>query len=309
MSDAKPSWVATAHQIAVRALGWLSLSRDRFALPAGVSSNQLRPNEDMKPLGELLLVACIAMREATMGSRETQVARALVEFAWAQVRGGDVLHELQREQPIETYPMETYAWFARAGYRHRQMDELVAHLNHLRAGRVLEVVPNRALAIFNAERQLGLPSRHAPAVLTARTWLGGTPEPWAIDFFTFYSMTHTVFHLTDWGSRPDGLPAHLQGYLHAWLPAWLEVYLEAGEWDLISELLIVNSCLTEPDDYPHAWEALAGAQQPDGLLPARPQRVQTDAAKAFSDHYHATAVTTIAGILAVSRRIGAQASR
>jgi hypothetical protein len=38
-----------------------------------------------------------------------------------------------------------------------------------RAGRVLEVVANRALAVFNAERQLGLPHRVDPAVLTART--------------------------------------------------------------------------------------------------------------------------------------------
>lgn len=309
MSDDMPSWVATAHQVAVRALGWVDAARGRFALPAGISSDRLRPNEDMKPLGELLLVACIALREGSMGSRETQVASALVDFAWAQLRDGDVLHELQRDQPIETYPMETYAWFARTGYRHSRLDELVAHLNRLRAGRVLEVVPNRALAVFNAERQLGLPQRVDPAALTARTWLGGTPEPWAIDFFTFYAMTHTVFHLTDWGARPDGLPAHLQGYVHAWLPAWLEVYLEAGEWDLVSELLIVNLCLTEPDDHSSAWEALARAQQPDGLLPARPQRVPTDAVKAFGDHYHSTVVTAIAGILAVSRRIGAQATR
>jgi hypothetical protein len=68
-------------------------------------------------------------------------------------------------------------------------------------------------------------------------------------------------------------------------------------------------CLTEPDDYPHAWEALARAQQPDGLLPARPQRVPTDAAKAFREHYHPTVVAAIAGTLAVSRRIGAQATQ
>jgi hypothetical protein len=309
MTDAVPSWVTTAHQVAVRALSWVDAKRNHFALPVGVSSDRLRPNEDMKPLGELLLVACIAVREGTMGSRETQVASALIEFAWAQLRDGDVLHELQCDQPIETYPIETYAWLARTGHRHPRLDELAAHLNGLRAGRVLEVVPNRALAVFNAERQLGLPQRENPAVLTARTWLGGTPEPWAIDFFTFYAMTHTVFHLTDWGLRPDGLPAHLQSYLLAWLPAWLEVYLEAGEWDLVCELLIVNLCLTQPDDYPHAWEALARAQQPDGLLPARPQRVPTDEAKAFGDHYHSTVVAAIAGILTVSRRIGVQVTQ
>ncbi len=305
MTDGMVSWVLTARQITVGALDWLEAARDHFALPADVCTDRLHPNEDIKPLGELLLVACIALREGSIGSRQTQIACALVDFAWAQLRDGEVLYELQREQPIETYPLETYAWFARIGYRHPRLDQLAAHLNQLRAGRVLEVVPNRALAVFNAERQLGLPPRVDPAVLTARTWLGGTPEPWAIDFFTLYCMTHTVFHLTDWGAHPDGLPVHLQRYLHAWLPAWLEVYLEAGEWDLISELLIVGLCLTEPADNPDAWEALARAQQPDGLLPARPERVPTDAAKAFRDHYHSTVVAAIAGILAMSRHIAA----
>ncbi|MGH3513886.1 MAG: DUF6895 family protein [Pseudonocardiaceae bacterium] len=309
MSDVRPSWVATAHQVAVRALGWLDAARDHFALPVDVASDRLRPNEDIKPLGELALTVSIAIREAAAGSREAQLAPALAAFAWAQFRDGDVLYELQREQPIETFPTETYAWFARTGHRHPRLDELVAHLSGLRAARVTEVVPNRALAIFNAERLLGLPHRGDPAALTARTWLGGTPEPWAIDFFTLYAVTHAVFHLTDWGARADDLPPHLQTYLHAWLPAWLEVYLEAGQWDLVGELLIVDLCLTEPDCHPHAWEALARAQQPDGLLPTGPERVPTDAAKAFREHYHPTIVAAIAGTLAVSRRIGAQATR
>jgi hypothetical protein len=116
---------------------------------------------------------------------------------------------------------------------------------------VIELLPTRALAVLNATRTLGLPARADPAELTARTWLGGTPEPWTTDFSTLYAMTHTVFHLTDWGAHPDGLPEHLQAYLQAWLPAWLEVYLEAGQWDLISELLIVDLCLTEPAYQPN----------------------------------------------------------
>jgi len=37
--------------------------------------------------------------------------------------------------------------------------------------------------------------------------------------------------------------------------------------------------------------------------------VPIDAAKAFREHYHPTIVAAIAGTLAVSRRIGAQATR
>lgn len=95
----------------------------------------------------------------------------------------------------------------------------------------------------------------------------------------------------------------MQAYLHAWLPAWLEVYLEAGQWDLVGELLIVDLCLTEPEYHPNAWDQLARAQQPDGLLPAGPERVPQDTAKAFRNHYHPTVVAAIVGTLAVSRRI------
>ena len=116
-------------------------------------------------------------------------------------------------------------------------------------------------------------------------------------------MTHTVFHLTDWGAHPHGLPDHIQDYLQSWLPAWLEVYLEAGQWDLVAELLIVDLCLTDPEFYPHAWDRVAGAQHADGLLPYGPMRVPHKLAKAFRNHYHLTLAATIAGTLAVSRRI------
>jgi hypothetical protein len=309
MTDGTVSWVATVHQIAARALGWLNQAQHHFALPTDISSDRLDPIQHIKPLNELVIPACLALREGSMGTRETQIASALIEFAWAQLREGEVLYEIQREQPIETYPLECYVWLARCGYRHPRLDKLAAHLNRLRAARVLEVVPNRALAVFNTDRQLGLPPRVDPTVLTARTWLGGTPEPWAVDFLTLYGMTHTVFHLTNWGAYPDGLPKQLQRYLHAWLPAWLEVYLEAGDWDLVSELLIVGLCLSEPDDTPHAWQALARAQLPDGLLPAKAGPVPTDTAKAFRDHYHPTVVVAIAGILALSHHLGAQATQ
>lgn len=303
MTGSTTPWAAAAHHLAVRAFGWLDAATEHFALPADASLDRLDINKHIKPLSELALAGSIAVREGATGSRETRLAPALVEFAWRELREGDVLYELQRANPTVTHPMETYAPFVRAGYHHRRLEELLAHLTSLRAARVIELLPTRALAVLNATRTLGLPARADPAELTARTWLGGTPEPWTTDFSTLYAMTHTVFHLTDWGARLDGLPEHLQAYLHAWLPAWLEVYLEAGQWDLISELLIVDLCLTEPAYHPSAWDCLTRAQQPNGLLPAGPERVPQDTAKAFRNHYHPTLTAAIAATLAISRRI------
>jgi hypothetical protein len=301
MTRAAAGIAATAQQVAVRAWEWLDAGIEHFALPAEVSPAQLDVAEVIKPLGELALAGSLVTREGAAGHRQAQIASALVEFAWAQLRGGEVLYEAQRAKPVATYPMETYAPFVRAGYRHRALDDLLGHLTSLRAAR--ELLPNRALAVFNAARVLGLPTRADPTELAARTWLGGMPEPWAVDFVTLYAMTHTVFHLTDWGAYPSGLPDHLQAYLQSWLPAWVEVYLEAGQWDLVAELLIVDLCLTDPEFYPHAWDGLVGAQHSNGLLPYGPMRVSHTLTKAFRNHYHPTLVAAIAGTLAVSRRI------
>jgi hypothetical protein len=298
----------TAQQVAAAALGWLDAALEHFALPEQVPPAHVDADEKIKPLGELALVASLVIREGAAGHRQAHIAAALAEFAWRQLRDGEVLYELQRANLVATYPVETYAPFVRAGYHHRQLEELLAYLSGLRAAQVVELLPNRALAVVNAQRTVGLPVCADLATLAARTWLGGTPEPWAVDFFTLYAMTHTVFHLTDWGAHPSGLPDHVQVYLCAWLPAWLEVYLEAGQWDLVAELLIVDLCLTEPDFYPHAWECLAGAQHSDGLVPYGPVRVPREVAKAFRNHYHPTLVTAIAGTLAVSRRM-TQATR
>jgi hypothetical protein len=286
----------------VGAWRWLDAVRDRFALPSDASFDQLHPAEDIKPLGELTLAASLAIREDALGSREKHIARSLIDFAWTQLHHGELLFDLI-SATLVPYPMEIYAWFRRAGYRYPRLDQLLGHLTNLRAARTPEVAAHRVLAASNAARLLGLPQRVNPAALAALTWLGGTPEPWRVDPFILYAMTHTVFHLTDWGARPQQLSANQQSYLHAWLPAWLEVYLEAGQWDLLGELLIVDLCLNAPDHHPHAWHALARAQHPDGLLPAGPERVPHQAAKAFRSHHHPTIVAAIAGTMAVSHHI------
>jgi hypothetical protein len=202
--------------------------------------------------------------------------------------------------------MEMYASFVRAGYRHRPLEALCAHLVGLRAARVRELAPHDQLAVVVAARQLGLPAPVDPLVLVERTWLGGQPEPWMLDAAAAYALTHTVFHLTDFGADPCGLPQELQKYLHLWLPVWVEVVTETKAWDLLAELLIVDACLTAPQTYPQAWEYLALGQYPDGMLPQSIPQALRDPEKEFRIHYHPTLVAVIAGTLAVSRSVGAR---
>ncbi|MDQ0753793.1 hypothetical protein QF034_008024 [Streptomyces africanus] len=85
---------------------------------------------------------------------------------------------------------------------------------------VLEATPTRRLGLSAFQRRFGLTPRPPEAELRDTTWLARTPEPWAVEGHIAYDVTHNVFHLTDWGERPDGLPPGTADYLATWLPVW-----------------------------------------------------------------------------------------
>lgn len=307
-TDTETEWAVSAQRVADRAWRWLDANHTEFALPPDVAAPELDVVRHLKPLTELALAGSIAVREGTTGRHATTAAHTLVEFAWAQLHDGNLLCDIQRERPLDTTPLEMYAPFVRAGRRNAELDAQLNHLAGLRATRVPEHVPNRMLAMINSERLVGLATTWDVPALTGRTWLGATPEPWTADLSTLYAMTHTVYHLADWGARPSGLPTRIQDYLRAWLPAWLEVYLEAGHWDLVSELLMVDLCLVEPAYPAQAWERLAAVQLPDGMLPAEAWRDARNPATLVRNHYHSTLVAAMAGTLGVARRLDPQRS-
>ncbi|MEU4746474.1 hypothetical protein AB0G02_39280 [Actinosynnema sp. NPDC023658] len=291
----------TAHELGSRALGWLRANQHLGGLPPDTDADFDDPNRAYKPLSESALVASLVLREGVAGPTGLAHARELLEFTWRQMRQGDLLYERQLRHSLLTDPMETYAHFTRVGLRHERMDELLAHLSAVDS--MTEVVPNRRLAVANARRILGLDQREDWPALTQATWLGSTPPAWAIDWMTGYSVTHTVFHLTDWGARPEGLPADIAAYLDTWLPAWIDIWSEVEQWDLVGELLIVGVCLPTPRLEQAEWDVLAGAQHDDGLVPRDGTPVADDPAQRFSDQQHTTIVAAVAGTLALSRAL------
>ncbi|WP_344966182.1 DUF6895 family protein [Salinactinospora qingdaonensis] len=294
--------IGLAHRVGDRALDWLGAVRSCFALPSETPAHEI-DGDALKSLSELALAMWIVRREAVSGPRTAATAEALLEFAWRELHNGDLLHQLQQHTPAATHPLEIYSFFAATGYRHPALEELTTHLAGLRASRVPEQVPNRRLAVLAAARRIGIPIHDDPATLTALTWLGGTPEPWMLDANNAYGLTHTVFHLTDWGATPEGLPWELEDYLHHWLPVWVETFDEAGFWDLLAELLIVGVCLRRPHFYPHVWEHIAQAQRDDGMVPNGVTRPHEEPERAFRNHHHPTVVAVVATTLTVSRAL------
>ncbi|REE99837.1 DUF6895 family protein [Thermomonospora umbrina] len=300
MSDTAPVAV-TARRVADRALSWLHAHRELGAMPVDSTADLGDPDSVYKPLGETTLAASLILRDADSGAGQQVAAQSLIDYAWGQMREGDLLYDRQIRHTLMSDPLETYAHFVRVGYRHPRLDGLLAHNAALRSVRAIEVVPNRRMAVANAARIVGLDHGVDWDDLLRATWLGGDPEPWAIDWMTAYHMTHTVFHTTDWGARPEGLPADVAGYLRDWLPVWIDVWREIQQWDLMTELLIVGACLPEPYWDPADWRVLEEIQHDDGFVPRDGEPVAEDPAQRFREHQHTVVVTAVAGTIAAAR--------
>ncbi|MEU3498373.1 DUF6895 family protein [Kitasatospora cineracea] len=302
--------LGTAQRLGSRALSWLHAAhRDGLGrIPDNTLIDFADADNAYKPLGEVALATSLVLRDGVSGPADTRAARELLDGCWAQLREGDLLYERQLHHFTMTDPLETYGHFARAGYRHPPLEDLLDSLSRLRAAHAEEIRPNRRLGVANARRVVGLDHRPDWEALALGTWLGARPEPWAVNWMTGYDITHTVFHLTDWGARPDGLPEPMRDYVRDWLPVWLDAWAEVGQWDLVAELLVVDACVGEPATGHQGWDALAAVQHEDGLLPRDGDPVDGDRERVFLDHQHTAVVAVVAGDVTLARALRATAA-
>ncbi|MGC5360926.1 DUF6895 family protein [Streptomyces sp. DT24] len=261
---------ALLREVAGAALGWVHDNRSGFRLPDDVLEPHVDVNSTLKPLGELVQLCSTVRRRTLPGDPHHEIATALVRYAWEETREGDLLLDLLREEPFATYPFEIYAAFAGDGMRHAGFEGLASVVASTRSWALTEQHANRELGLLNCERRVGLPRHTDPGPALRRTWLGGLPEPWTFERASGYSLTHVVYHLTDWGNTPRLVPPDIAEYLSVWLPCWVDGCLENGQWDLAAELLAVGACLPEPP--PAAlvtapWTMIAAVQDRTGAVP------------------------------------------
>jgi hypothetical protein len=296
---------AAVRGIATSALGWVVENRSGFTLGEDAFDTAADVNLSWKPLGELAQV-CVCVRRSTDSADPLhRTASGLLDFAWRQTRGGALFLELARLEPFGTYPLEVYAAFAAAGLRHAPFEDFAAPMVRTRGWRVTEQQPNRRLGLLNSERRGGF-APHGSVHGTLRgTWLGGLPEPWTFERASGYALTHTVFHLTDWGGDVDAVPEDVASYLGQWLPAWLDSCLADEQWDLACELLAVAASLPLPPGDPvadGAWHLLAQAQDSAGALPEiGPGPQGRPVHRTFPTCYHSTLMAVFAAALTLGR--------
>ncbi|MFF3488674.1 DUF6895 family protein [Streptomyces sp. NPDC002701] len=287
------------------ALAWVSAHRGEFALGDDALAEHGDVNRTWKPLGELAQV-CVSVRQHTEPADPLhEIASDLLAFAWRQTGQGGLFLELQRLEPFATYPLEIYAAFASAGLRHTGFERATATVARTRSWQVTEQLPNRRLGVLNSERRGGLAQHDEVPRALRRTWLGGLPEPWTFERDAGYTVTHVIFHLTNWGLTPQAVPPQVTHYLRHWLPAWLDTCLDDGRWDLSCELLAVAGSLPDPPDHAmlrDAWTALARAQDASGAVPeVGSGREGHPPADDFTGCYHSTLMAVFAAALTADR--------
>ncbi|MGA4957571.1 DUF6895 family protein [Streptomyces lavendulocolor] len=298
-----PAATRLVHTVGVGALEWLHAHRDGFRLEPDPAPDT-GFLERFKPVGELAVICKVLFREGVAGSRQADLARRLLDHAWREVLdGGRMLVRGQRTEPLSPIPFEVYVPFRELGYTQPELEDAI-RLNHrLDSWAGLEVLPVRRLGLGAFERRFGLAPSLPEEEAFGRTWLARSPEPWTVDTRVGYDITHTVFHLTDWGENPGGLPAAVTEHLRLWLPVWLDDWLDLERWDLLGELLVVDACLPDPTLDAAAWEGFAAAQQADGAMPALGPMPDGDPDDVFDVVYHSTLVAAFASVLATSRAL------
>ncbi|MFF6952647.1 DUF6895 family protein [Streptomyces iakyrus] len=293
-------------QVAEDALAWVSAHRAQFALGEDALAADGQVNRSWKPLGELAQVCATVCRHTAPPDPLHACASGLMDFAWQETGRGELFLRLQRLEPFATYPLEVYAAMAAAGLRHPGYEAATAIVARTRSWHLTEQEPTRRLGVVNAETRSGIRQSDALPQALRRTWLAGLPEPWTFEQSSGYSLTHVVFHLTDWGrAGPAGVPPDLAGYLADWLPPWLDTCLDAEMWDLGCELLAVAASLPllpEPAVLRDAWARVAAAQHPSGAIPEQGRgSPDHDSGPDFFSHYHPTLMAAFAATLTTGR--------
>ncbi|MEV5312146.1 hypothetical protein [Streptomyces sp. NPDC052610] len=296
--------VAEIREVAAAALAWVSAHRDEFALREDALTADGQVNFTWKPLGELAQVCSTVRLHTPPPDPLHDRASELLRFAWRQTDDGEKFLSLQRLEPFATYPLEVYSVFAAAGLRHPRYESAAGVVARSRGWRLTEQEPTRRLGVLRAERRSGI-RRPEDAARTLRgTWLGGPAEPWSFERSSGYSLTHVVFHLTDWGRAPRGVPEDLAAYLADWLPPWLDTCLDAGMWDLGCELLVVAASLPRPPDRAllrDAWPRIARARYDSGALPEEEPDGRTGPEPDFPHCYHSTLMAAFAASVTLAR--------
>jgi hypothetical protein len=286
-------------EIFEQTVSWVLQHEAEFRLPC-VAAGRLAL-QSIKPLGELTLV-CDVIDAYAIDQRDREVASSLRSFCWGQFQNGHLLADMIWGRPDLIVAATIYTSLKSGGYRCQDLETAIEAAIQIAGVRALEFPPWRLLEIDKTLRRLALPSPWSTQDIAANTWLFKRPEPWSICDNAAYSLTHTVFYLSDFGRETDALPPEVRDYLEVWTPTWIQHYSSVGNYDLLAEMIMVAACLHTPCDC-QWFESLLGGCNADGSVTGPEgagaalldwRETPTPSRLSFIQHYHTTLVSAMA---------------
>jgi hypothetical protein len=210
-----------------------------------------------------------------------------------------------RKQPLLAFAyLMPYLSLRGIGYRSDYHEETLRNLSRDKWLKSVELVPYRVLDREYVLWKSGF-SRKEPSWrrLYLATAAGQSDDPLHFDDEAAYSLTHSIFYLTDFGNHCRVFSSTEISRVASLTECLLLYYWRSGFWDLVGELLITLNCLggLKSAIVDGATSAFFRAHKNNGCIPAktnldddrdgvvRPKQRRRD--REFRDCYHTTLVS------------------
>ena len=289
------------------AFDWLDHNLELFNPLNNAQASPASNLYQAKALGELGLLCMLYYRHA-QGQHDPRIERflRLIHTVWQQA--GYKERIIRKPEHFQIYAM-IYVVLQQCHMLDDTERELIQRVIDQGYATAIETTPMRLL---DRRHLLDCGSFHhtLPSYkeIYAGTLLAKTPPPVYLTDVDVYAITHTLFYLTDFGSRPMTMfdEEHLARV--RWLvEVLLGIYVRRMHWDLVGELLFNCYCMHWYPDvtFDTSWEILIQAQLPDGSVPGPrfstehlSQLQDTEKSEyCFEHNYHTTIVTAITAFL------------
>jgi len=212
-----------------------------------------------------------------------------------------------RKQPLLAFGyLMPYLSLRGIGYRSEYYEETLRTLSSDGWLKSMELVPYRVLDREYVLWKSGFVKVEPPwRRLYLATAAGQSDNPFRFDDEATYSLTHSIFYLTDFGKRGHPLSTSSVTRVKSLAECLLLHYWRMGFWDLVGELLITLNCLGGTDSVivRGATVAFFSAHKKSGCVAAKsnldrdeefsraPKRSKRD--REFRDCYHTTLVSLL----------------
>ena len=291
-----------------RVIEWVHSNLDRF-LTCGANSQP--NNQRVQPLSELALF-CWLLRERNVSFAGDDRLWLCLRRISETFRNAVFFERLFRvPDPVVSQALIAIALHRTGllpGEDLRLLQKMIDSTNVLSSERL----PHRQLELRHILEAGGFNFRLPSYKAMFRASAAAKPlNPIYVTDFDAYSLTHTLFYCSDFGSREvaGASPQQLRRISKS-IEALLGMYTVKGNWDLVAELLLCSHCVRKTDSllYACSWKELVRSQWDCGVVPGPSYNREKEQGLldeerqnyVFQECYHTTLVSGLASALCPS---------